>query len=82
MELKTEEQLQKEREAVDAMRNAKSNMDKALARIQTLENALKEFGGLATSTAKHIPDGSYLYKSESTVREDFKTRVALILKVL
>lgn len=38
---KTEEQLVKERDAVEAMRNAKANMSSALDRIQTLESALK-----------------------------------------
>ena len=82
METKSEEQLQKEREAVEAMRNAKSNMDKALDRIRTLESALKQFGDLTTSVTKHIPNESYLYRSEETVRDDFRKRAALILKVL
>ena len=42
MSEKSEEQINREREAVEAMRNAKANMTAALDRIATLENALKE----------------------------------------
>jgi hypothetical protein len=38
---KSDEQIAKEREAVEAMRNAKANMAAALDRIATLEGALK-----------------------------------------
>jgi hypothetical protein len=38
---KSEEQIAKEREAVEAMRNAKANMSAALDRISSLEGALK-----------------------------------------
>lgn len=38
---KTDEQVAKEREAVEAMRNAKANMAASLDRITTLETALK-----------------------------------------
>lgn len=39
---KTEAQIEREKQAVAAMANAKSNMTEALARIQTLESALKQ----------------------------------------
>lgn len=37
---KTEQQIARERAAVDAMKSAKSNMTEALGRIETLERAL------------------------------------------
>lgn len=38
----TEEKVARDKAAVDAMRNAKANMDYALTRISTLERALKD----------------------------------------
>lgn len=38
---KTEAQIEREKQAVMAMTNAKANMTEALSRIQTLETALK-----------------------------------------
>ena len=79
---KTDEQLQKEREAIAAMHNAKSNMEKALARIQTLENALRKLGDLATEAHKHLPSTSYMYQSNRCVKDEFVERAAIILRAL
>lgn len=40
-EEKTEEQIAREKAAVDAMRNARANMDASIHRIDTLEVALR-----------------------------------------
>ena len=63
---KTEEQIAKEREAVEAMKNAKANMDKALARIETLTVALKfAYSDMAT-VKKWIAPDTYSYYSQKS----------------
>lgn len=79
---KTEEQLEKERNAVDAMRNAKSNMTAALDRIATLERALEtartEFGNLK----QYIPKGAFTYRGANTCQGLVDESVQKITKAL
>ena len=58
---KTEEKIAQERAAVDAMRNAKSNMDQAFARISTLESALKSASMSISGLKGYIAAGAYCY---------------------
>jgi hypothetical protein len=73
---KTEEMLAKEKAAVDAMRNAQANMSNAIKRIETLERAFISFISNAEVALKHIPESGYLYRSETTCRDSFKTDIA------
>ena len=57
----TEEKIARDKAAVDAMRNAKSNMDAALARINTLECALERARANLTRTKDYIGRGAYIY---------------------
>ena len=72
---KTEEQIAKDKAAVEAMRNAKSNMDAALTRIATLENAL----GRAISDlkrAKHdISPSVYCYPNGGSTAQTIHARI-------
>lgn len=58
---KTDEQIAKERAAVDAMKNAKANMDAALQRIETLERALKSAGSSIVTLKSYIAPSAYQY---------------------
>ncbi len=79
---KTEEQMDKERAAVDAMRNAKSNMASALGRIETLEKALDRARLEMTEIKKYIPEGAYTYRGEKRCRSLVEDAVESITKVL
>ena len=57
----TEEKIARDKAAVDAMRNAKSNMDAALARIATLEAGLERARANLTRTKDYIGRGAYTY---------------------
>lgn len=58
---RTEEQIARDKAAVDAMRNAKSNMDAALVRITTLESALKYARDNLTNTKQWVSASVYTY---------------------
>jgi hypothetical protein len=58
---KSEEQIAKEREAVEAMRNAKANMSAALDRIATLESALKLTIANLSQARTYISPSVYIY---------------------
>lgn len=61
MSEKTEEQIAKERASVEAMRNAKANMDAALSRISTLETALTSCVKALRETKGFISPNVYTY---------------------
>ena len=64
MSEKSEEQVAKEREAVEAMRNAKANMTSALDRISTLESALRSaIDGLLRARG-YVSPTVYTYPSD------------------
>lgn len=65
---KTEEQIAREKAAVDAMKNAKSNMGTALERIATLESALAGAIAALSWTKKHVGQDSYIYATSPMVR--------------
>jgi len=58
---KTEDQIDRERKAVAAMANAKSNMDQALQRIQTLEYRLNEAVAVLSALKGHIGPNAHTY---------------------
>ena len=66
---KTEEQIANEREAVNAMKNAKSNMTLALERINTLESALRQANNVISSLKSYIAPGAYTYPIQGNSRK-------------
>lgn len=63
---KTEEQIAKERAAVDAMRNAKANMEAGIARVSTLEFALRSLVAAHRGLKDYVGKGAYAYPSNSS----------------
>ena len=57
---KTEAQIEREKQAVLAMSNAKSNMATALERIQTLETKLRATDGVLQHLRLHVGAHSYV----------------------
>jgi len=82
MNEKTEEQIAKDRAAVEAMRNAKANMDTALGRISDLERAL----GAAVQHIKrfknYVPAVAYAYSSQNTLHNEMDEAIAMLTKRL
>lgn len=61
---KTEEQIAKEKTAVDAMRNARGNMDAAIRRIETLEFGLKQAVDALKRAKGLISASVYIYGTD------------------
>lgn len=72
---KTEDQISREKEAVQKMVGAKSAMESSLARIATLEGAIKRMNSILSDMATRIGDGvGYMtYNSEKSGGEGFMT---------
>jgi hypothetical protein len=64
---KTEEQIAKDRAAVEAMRNAKANMETTLRRIALLESTLGSLIERHKATKKYIGADCYVYEGKKTV---------------
>jgi len=82
---RTEEQIARDKAAVDAMRNAKSNMDAALARIATLESALTSARGDLGRAKAFIGQGAYAYPDGSnrvSVHDYIDSMIARATKAL
>jgi hypothetical protein len=79
---KTEEQITKEKEAVTKVIGAKSAMEAALRRIETLENALLRACEAGTNAAKYLPDNAYEYRGETSIRASFKEKFAKLAAVI
>ena len=79
---KTEEQIAKEREAVEAMKNAKANMDKALSRIETLTGVLKNAYSDMASVKKWVPADSYSYNAQKSRQSEIDEMLLKIQRVL
>lgn len=82
MSEKTEEKIAKEREAVDAMRNAKANMTGALDRIATLEAALSRAIQSLSTAKRYIAPDLYPYRSEKSARDQVDEAIAHATKLL
>ena len=82
---KTEEQVAKDRAAIEAMRNAKANMDTALSRIDSLERALDGARSNISRLKTYISPGVYTYPTGSaniTCHVAADEMMAAITKVL
>lgn len=82
---KTEEQIARERAAIDAMKNAKSNMTVALDRIATLESALRNASGTIGTLSRYIGPDCYTYPNGSdrrTCKSVADDAIASIAKVI
>lgn len=79
----TEEQIAKNKAAVDAMRNAQKNMGSALNRIEDLERALKSASATISALKGYISPNVYQYGSNSEKCTDVADRaIAAIAKAL
>lgn len=82
---KTEEQIAKDKAAVDAMKNAKANMDATLSRVSALENALGRAINDLRRAKQDISPNVYCYPSDNnrtTVHSRIDAEIALLAKVL
>lgn len=66
---KTEEQIGRERAAVEAMKSAKSNMTMALERIATLERALSAAQSSISTLKSYIAPSAYTYPVSGNSRK-------------
>lgn len=78
---KTEEQIAKDRAAVEAMRNAKANMDTALGRIADLERALSEAALHIKRIKDYVPAAAYSYGGQKTLHNDMDEMILRLMKV-
>lgn len=82
---KTEQQIEKEKRAVAAMANAKSNMTAALDRIKTLETALRNASVTISTLKGYIAPNVYTYPTQGNSRrctDHADMAIAEIAKVL
>lgn len=82
---KTEEQVARDKAAVDAMKNAKANMDSALKRIETLELMLNRAIGDLRRAKSDISPTVYCYPNGSdkqTVHARIDAELAYLSKAL
>jgi len=77
---KSDEQIAKEKAAVEAMRNAKANMESALARISDLEAALRSALDCIKRFKGYTPSTAYIYGGQETIHSEIDKSVAAILK--
>lgn len=78
---KTDDQIAKEKAAVEAMRNARSNMAAVLDRVSTLEKALRDAAGQLDEAAKQMPN-AYAYESRHTLKEYYAKQAENARRVL
>lgn len=69
----TKEQIKakKDREAVAAMKAAKTNMESALSRINTLESSIANLSSLVDQMMEHVHSRSFPYESSESFRDKF-----------
>lgn len=82
---KSDEEIARERAAVEAMKNAKSNMTAALDRIKTLETALRDASGIISTLKSYIAPNVYTYPVQGNSRrctDHADAAIAEIAKVL
>ena len=78
----TDEQIAKERAAVEAMKNARANMDASLNRIRTLENTLADARRSISHYKTYVPSAAYSYGGQKKLHDVMDECVADITKVL
>ena len=80
---KTDEQIAKERDAVERMKGAKSAMELALSRIGTLESALTTARSRIATFKGYVSPGVYTWGGNSkTCHSEMDDAIALITKAL
>ncbi len=79
---KTEVQIKAEMDAVKAMHNAKSNMNKALNRIKTLEDNLGYLINTARKMKDYVPKQAYMYGGNESLHKIIDDAIADAQKVL
>lgn len=74
---KTEAQIDREKSAVAAMKNAKSNMDEVLARVATLERALSNSSNVIARLKRHVgPESQMNWHDGRTDKRDLVVKYA------
>ena len=70
----TKEQIKakKDKDAFAAMKAAKTNMESALARINTLESSIANFSSLVDLMMEHVHEKSFPYGSQESFKDKFK----------
>lgn len=69
MDMKEEQKLQDEKEAIDAMRNAQKHMADALHRISTLENELKRAADNLERCKGMMPRDAYQFNTAKRLHD-------------
>lgn len=77
-----EERIAKDKEAVARMIGAKSAMEAAQRRIETLEKALTTACQNGDSLLDYISDSVYAYRSETSVKRTYKETFAKLRAVI
>lgn len=72
----TEEDIARQKAAIDAMGNAKKHMSVALDRIAFLETALKNAADALARMKQFIGSGCYPYESRKTLHQVIDDEVA------
>lgn len=78
----TDEQIAKERAAVEAMKNARANMDASLNRIRTLEQKLQEALSSLRYYKTFVPAAAYSYEGKKKLHDIMDECAADIMRVL
>lgn len=77
-----EERIAKDKEAVAKMIGAKSAMEAAQRRIELLEKALHNALEHGATALTYIPDTTYPYRSETSVKQSLKESFAKLRSVI
>lgn len=79
-----EQKVARDKEAIDAMKNAKANMATAISRIEALEKALSDAVSYLRQAKGDISAAVYCYPSDRarTVHQRIDDQIALLGKVL
>ena len=70
----TKEQIKalKDKEAVAAMKSAKTNMESAISRVNTLETSIANLNALVDRMLGHVSTKSYPYEGRKSHYDTFK----------
>lgn len=82
MDLKEEQQLQSEKEAVDSIRNAQNHMLTALNRITALETGLRNAADSLERCKGMMPRDAYPYNSTKRLHDVVDEWIATARKLL
>ena len=79
---KTEEQIAREKAAVDAMRNSRAHMNEAISRIETLESAVRSAAYALKEAKGFTPATAYIYGGQKSVHDKIDEAIAAANKAL